>query len=383
MKRLFPLALIFSLGLMACDQGGGNHTLAQNPEDQPDTTKVAVPVDYSLGRAMNKRLGKGINLGNSWDSKGNSLDCSWGNCIEDDDFAVIKATGFNSVRLPVRWQFDSDYSTHTVDAERLAGVKEDIRLALAQGLAVIVNFHHYDELNDACGNYVTNPQAFIDEKMHFLSLWNQVSKEMEEFPDSMVVLEIINEPTCKFANLVAEFELDAYKVIRANAPGKTIMFEAYQAAKFGELGMLELPEDGNIIYTGHYYEPYTYSHQGHSYNCRGDEVYDVTAAADFRKYVALAQKLYPDVNGGHVPMNMSEFGISGGGDFANTSKCNNTYNTLPSAKMKARWAKEVIKIVEDYDISWQYWGFTKVGGFEAYSRNDDSWYEGFPAAFGL
>lgn len=384
MKRLAPLAMalgVTALCFTACSSDGGGHAAAPNSSASVEEQQ-AIPVDYSKGRAMNKRLGKGINLGNSWDSQGNRLDASWNNPIEDSDFATIKATGFNSVRIPVRWQFDSDYGTHTVNPERLAGVKEDIKLALDQGLAVIVNFHHYKELNDLCSDWAANPAAFEEEKQHFLALWDQVSKEMNEFPDDMVVLEIINEPGCKFSEVIDALEMDAYKIIRANAPGKTIMFEADQAAKFAQLPMLHLPPDGNIIYSGHYYEPYQYSHQGHSNACKGDAAYAMTAMADLKSYVALATKLYPDVNGGHVPMNMGEFGISGGGDFANSSSCG-ADGTLPSARMKAQWAKKAVEAAEVYDISWHYWGFTRVGGFEAYSRNDDSWYEGFPAAFGF
>jgi endoglucanase len=55
--------------------------------------------------------------------------------------------------------------------------------------------------------------------------------------------------------------------------------------------------------------------------------------------------------------------------------------------MKAQWASLSIKAAETYGISWNYWGFTSVGGFEAAHHNamDENieWYEGFPAAFGL
>lgn len=373
-----PLALICSLGIVACSSDS-KHSAATGPEEEETVVKA---VDYSMGRAMNKRLGKGINLGNSWESKGNSLDCSWGNCIEDGDFALLKKAGFNSVRIPVRWQQDSDYSTHTVGEERLAGVKEDIELALAQGLAVIVNFHHYEELNEAGNNYASDPETFNSEKDHFLKMWAQVAKEMDAYPDSMIVLEILNEPTIADAKLVDGIMNDAYKVIRENAKGKTIMFEAYHAAKFADITMLNLPEDGNIIYTGHYYEPYTYSHQGHSYPCKGDDAYSNSAKYDISSYVKLAKQYYPDVDGSHsVPLNMGEFGISGGTDRANTNSCK-AGESLPSDKMKAQWAALSIEAAETYDMSWHYWGFTKVGGFEAYDR-DEGWYNGFPDAFGL
>ena len=172
-----------------------------------------------------------------------------------------------------------------------------------------------------------------------------------------------------------------YNAIRAVSPGKTIMFESKQSAKFAEITSLELPADGNIIYSGHYYEPYGFTHQGHNYACQGDAAYAMTASSDFNNYIATIKKLYPDVNGGYVPLNMGEFGVSGG-ESANKSSCKE--GTLPPTNAaKAKWAKAVIDVAESKGISWHYWGLAGVGGFEAYDKNTGTWLEGFPAAFGL
>lgn len=393
LRTLTTLAAALSIALSACSSDGNSHAAAPvSKKEEKDTTEVkrtVTPVDYSQGRAMNKRLGKGINLGNSWDSPGRNDEDVWHNPIYTTDFPFIKNAGFNSVRIPVRWQSYSDYETHTVDPERLEGVKEHVKLALEQGLVVIVNFHHYVELNAAGANYDSDPAAYEAEKAHFLALWAQVASEFntEEFPDSMVVFEILNEPTIPNAELVDQLLNDAYQVIRATAPGKTIMFEAYHAAKFAELNTLHLPADGNIIYSGHYYEPYTYSHQGHEKPCTGDAAFQNAAATHLHNYASQAKALYPDVNGvDAIPLNMGEFGISGGSDYAERRNCKSDSDPLPSAKNKAYWAKITIDAAEENGMSWTYWGFVGVGGFEAAYRDRSKkvyWYEGFPAAFGL
>lgn len=66
LTALVPFALALGLCLTACDNGGSHNAVAPKEDD----TVAVKKVDYSLGRAMNKRLGKGINLGNSWDSQG-------------------------------------------------------------------------------------------------------------------------------------------------------------------------------------------------------------------------------------------------------------------------------------------------------------------------
>ncbi len=397
MKKILPLAFSLGLGLMACSSDGGGHAAATDPEE-PGKTEV-VPVDYSKGRAMNKRLGKGINLGNAWDAAcyygGNTpnnpyfyedvqanpdadrLDACWSNPIEDSYFALVKSVGFNSVRIPVRWQHSSNPETHEVSAARLAGVMDDVRLAFEAGLAVVISFHWYYELMEAANS--GDPEVYAKEKEHFTSIWSQVASAFEkEFPgsDSLLVWDILNEPTMKSSEMLNDAMLAGYDAIRSVAPGKTIMFESYHAAKFADITALKLPQDGNIIYSGHYYEPYTYTHQGHSYDCKGDAASSNTAQFDLQTYVKSIQALYPDVNGDHVPVNMGEFGVSGGGD----DQCR---GDGPSAKGKASWAKKTIQAAEAYGMSWHYWGLAGVGGFEAYDKRNEEWYEGFPAAFGL
>ena len=73
-------------------------------------------------------------------------------------------------------------------------------------------------------------------------------------------------------------------------------------------------------------------------------------------------------------MNMGEFGVAAGA----RSSCG---TSGPSDKYWALWSKKAIAAAEKYDISWTYWGFTKVGGFEAYNRYENTWYSGILDAF--
>lgn len=424
-------ALSASLLLCSCGDEGGGLTKVQDQGGSTSgtTTVTHAKIDYSAGRAMNARLGKGINLGNAWDGNsyyscgtikidddftytnlngetkvitltskddkiysGNlplerynngcrdALDGGWSNPIDDSYFKLIKDAGFNSIRLPVRWQHNSDPVTHKVNPARLAGVLEDVSLAVAQGLPVVISFHWYYEIMFAADHAVSNPDLFEAELFHFISIWSEVATAMNAFPDDMIVFDILNEPQMKSADRLNDVMTAGYKAIRAAAPGKTIMFESKQSAKFAEITSLELPQDGNIIFSGHYYEPYGFTHQGHSYACRGDDAYAMTASTDLANYMATIKKLYPDINGGTVAVNMGEFGVSGG-DGANKSSCS-AGSQPPTATAKAKWAKGVIAAAEKNNMSWHYWGLVGVGGFEAMSKSGE-WYEGFPEAFGL
>ena len=369
-KKSFLLksATLGFLLLTACDSGGGGLSqVVPSSSSETPSSSSAIAVDYTKARAMNTRLGRGINFGNSWDSAGDD-DCGWNNCIKDEWFTVVKEAGFNSIRLPVRWGRDAGNTPpYTISEARLTGVKEDINISLALGMPIIINIHHYSELISAKG------EALEAEKARFEAIWLQVAEALESYPDSMLVFEILNEPNGIPASTLNELNAIAYTAIRSKSPGKTIMINPNGFAKFHLMNQLTLPPDGNLIVSGHYYEPYSFSHQGrHGYPCGGiwlGDQYDVKSfQQQFQGFVDMATQYFPDVNGGHIPLNMGEFGVSG----VNTGGCEN--EDLPSDAKRALWTKELIRIVESFDISWHYWGFVGVGGFEAYDKSSNVWY---------
>jgi len=324
----------------------------------PAWTQAAhTPVDYSKGHAMNKKLGKGINFGNSWDAP-SADDSGWSNPIDASDFAKVKAAGFNSVRIPVRWYTGMD--------NKLSGVKSHVTAAINAGLVVIINYHHYEPLLQA-GK--TGGSTLTNKLTEFSSEWKRIAQNFESFADDKLVFEVFNEPRDMSADAVDKIMNTGYEAIRSVSKGKTIMFEGNDYAKFSQVSKVTLPADGNIIFTGHYYEPYTFSHQGsHSGDgsCSGDAAYASKATSDLKDYVDKATIAYPDLNGGHVPLNMGEFGVAKVCGVSDTKR--------------AQWTKNARQAAEANGMSWHYWCFKNCGGFEAYSG---SWMSGFLDAFGL
>jgi hypothetical protein len=232
------------------------------------------------------------------------------------------------------------------------------------------------EMNYAATNYKKSKDNYDKEKARMLGIWAQVAKELDSYPDSLLVLEIFNEPHDMDMEQLNDFMMAAYKVIRENAPGKTIMFESNGYSKFAQIRKLEMPADGNIIFTGHYYEPYTISHQGHGYDCNNTLGGWTSSVVEthFNEYVAAAAESYPDINGGYVPLNMGEFGVSG----QNGSSCG---GDGLSDELRAKWTDAVIAEAEKHGMSWHYWGLVGVGGFEAYDKWAGKWYPELLAVF--
>src|SRR5687768_14982100 len=93
---------------------------------------------------MNDRLGRGINMGNTFEAPSED---EWGNPWKSEYFKVISELGFNHVRLPVRWEpatrsmATAPYTIQPVFLERIKAV---IDTALRYNLHIIVNMHHHE-----------------------------------------------------------------------------------------------------------------------------------------------------------------------------------------------------------------------------------------------
>lgn len=57
----------------------------------------------------------------------------------------------------------------------------------------------------------------------------------------------------------------AINVIRNNAPDVPIFLDGVQWNSVHTLKLLEKPDDGNIIYNFHFYEPFLFTHQNASW----------------------------------------------------------------------------------------------------------------------
>ncbi|HEV3343463.1 MAG TPA: cellulase family glycosylhydrolase, partial [Pirellulales bacterium] len=89
-------------------------------------------------------FGRGMNLGNALEAP---KEGEWGITLTDDDFQRIKAAGFDSVRIPIRWSAHAEReSPYKIEAEFFARIDWAVDQALRRGLKTIINVHHYDEI---------------------------------------------------------------------------------------------------------------------------------------------------------------------------------------------------------------------------------------------
>ena len=194
-------------------------------------------------------------------------------------------------------------------------------------------------------------------------MWEQIAEAFKDFSNDSLVFEVLNESRGKSDNVLAELTNKAIEIIRKSNPKRTIMANPGNFGKFELMGDLKLPKnDGNIILTGHYYEPYSYSHQGHNAACGSlwdekDSEKNASIVKDLKSFVAMVKAYYPGKNGTHMPLNMGEFGAS--------SKC--TAKGVDEAN-RAKYIEAIVSVANELDYSWHIWGFAGVD-FDVYNYN--------------
>ena len=222
-------------------------------------------------------MGKGWNLGNSFDGFDADLDKedqgeeAWGNPVVTRELIKeIKEKGYDSIRIPFTAyrRYSEVDGKYVINEEWLERYKEVVNWAVEEGLYVMVNIHHdsWIWLADWDGNKES------EEYKIFVDLWEQLADAFKDFPEE-VCFETINEPRFNEGDEELKQEkldminLASYEVIR-NSGGKNntrmivmpTMDTNHEPQKSNPLyELIDGLNDENIIATIHYYSEYVYS----------------------------------------------------------------------------------------------------------------------------
>ena len=201
-----------------------------------------------------RKLMRGVNLGNYLEAPPGQ---NWGVSYSTNDFVWIREEGFDHVRVPIGWHhYTGPAPDYTLSTQILDDVDFLVTNALAQGLGVMVNIHHFDEFTD-------DTTAHTNE---FYAIWRQIGEHYSNAPPE-VVFELLNEPRASATTVVMNpIYQETIELIRQSNPTRTILVGPGQYNSINELGNLLLPDnDSNLVVTVHCYDPFLFTHQGASW----------------------------------------------------------------------------------------------------------------------
>src|SRR5690606_30531842 len=230
---------------------------------------------------------------------------------------------------------------------------EAIGWCIKHGVRVIVDLHitRNHRFTNSENPLFTDPS----EPAKFVKLWEDLSDELGEYPNSLVAYELLNEPVSKDPanwNEVAGFAIEA---IRAKEADRTIIVGVCTSNNSVRYDNLTLPSTHRILLTFHYYGPFLLTAYGlqsttggrtdipiqypgqlvpddwisalpENWQSTGQRQYNRAVLADaISKGIQTAERL-------NVPVFMGEFG---------------TLNTVPEPS-RSNWYRDVIDILDEY-----------------------------------
>jgi len=247
MKRLtciFIAVIFLGGGLLAHSANKMVFTPTNPPELQPLKNH-----DSPAYRAASL-FQHGVNLGNYLEVPPGQ---DWGVTVSADELAAMKREGFDHVRVPVGWHhYVGPAPEFKLSPAIFARADFVVTNALNNHLAVMINIHHFNELDK-------DPDATAEE---FLKIWQQVAAHYKNHPNTLA-FELDNEPHDKATTaLMNPIYTRAIAQIRQTNPKRTLFVEPGGWGSITELKNLVLPPDDNVIVSVHCYEPFYFTHQG-------------------------------------------------------------------------------------------------------------------------
>ncbi len=195
---------------------------------------------------------RGVNFGNMLEAPSEG---AWGLTVEERFFDLVVESGMDHVRLPISWtHHTSQTAPYTIDETFFSRVDWCVEQAVSRGLKIIVNVHHYEELN-------TDPVA---ETPRALAMWEQIATRYANQPKS-VYFEVLNEPHDAFSATPALWDAylaQALATIRDTNPTRKVLVGGVFYNSISGLLGLTPPDDPFLVATFHYYEPFAFTHQG-------------------------------------------------------------------------------------------------------------------------
>ena len=206
------------------------------------------------------KLNRGINLG-GFLSQCCHEEAHYDEFIKKEDIQQIQKWGFDHVRLPVDYNvIESDEGIAKKNGyQRIQQVVDWCRECELNLILDLHKAYGYD-FNDAGDEERNNLFSSEALQKRFVDLWIEIVKRFGR--EKHIAFELLNEVVEKENadawNKLIKATVSEIRKVNATAP---IIYGGIQWNSVKTLKLLEIPDDKNIIFTFHFYEPLLFTHQ--------------------------------------------------------------------------------------------------------------------------
>jgi endoglucanase len=285
---------------------------------------------------------------------------AWGLKVEDEFLDLVSPSASpryaQAVRLPVRWSSHASAdATAAIDAAFMRRVESIVTRLLARGVPVVLNMHHYAQLDGetpGAGEPAVAPDVV---QLRFLAMWRQIAERFAGAGPGLV-FELYNEPHSKLEADWNTLASRALRVVRYSNPNRVVMIGPVQWNSPWALSRLRLPADPHLVLTVHHYEPFAFTHQGAEWVSPmppiGVDCCDATQLAKIREGLDLAANEGKRLG---YPVVVGEFGAY-------------SRAALPA---RMRYLQTLRTEMAARQLPWMYWEL--ASGFGLYDPQAHAW----------
>lgn len=349
----------------------------QCTETNPATTTPDSTSENITTQTKTFDIQRGVNISH-WLSQSKARGIERAQYFTAADVQAIAAAGFDHIRIPMdevqMWDESGNKKTDAFDL-----LHQAIKWASENQLKVLVDLHiiRAHHFLDEEPELFTKPEA----QVYFVELWQQLSKELQDYSTDQVAYELLNEAVAKDpADWNKVFRM-AYDAVRAVEPERVIFIGSNRWQQVQTFPDLEVPEnDSNIVLSFHFYNPFLLTH--HQASWTKNKIY--TGNVHYPGYVVQPSDTLdlPAEVRQHVrsytqePSNQEslaaaiQIAINKADSLGLQLYCGEfgCLSTVPDRTRK-RWFADMIQFFETNNIAWTAWDY-KSDGFGVFKSED-------------
>jgi hypothetical protein len=368
LKPIFRPLLAAMILVAAAQLSTAKTNESQNPE--PSATL----------KARFSRLRHGINLSHWFAQSGNN-DYSKAHLESHTtaaDLTLIRSLGFDHVRFTIEPAplFNEWDDPSKLNVEYLKYLDTAIDNMLTRDLSVIIDIHPSDPFKVRLNTEDRHVEAFA-------KFWTSLAKHLSTRDPERVFFEVINEPMVEDPYRWYGIQAKLIAAIRLGAPQHTIIASGHRWSGLHELLALQPYSDLNVIYNFHFYEPFTFTHQGATWAGPNLPFYQkvpypstVDAVKKIMDTVADEPARYNLLRYGEDNWNGEridrEIGVAAAWAAQHhvLITCNEfgTFRRFALAEDRATWIRDMRVALEKYGIGWTMWDY--AGGFGVVTKTN-------------